>query len=105
MLDPTSDAGRVGAADMAFSSSSFVFALISYTQTIIYPSDASLRSTRIAAIIIISFFAIAAVLQWIFGLRFESYAFGFSLVQFAAIVPAMSSLIKYSYQIRANIIK
>ena len=62
VIDPTSDAGRVGAADMAFSGSSFVFALIAYTQTIIYPSDASLRSTRIAALTVIGLFGLAAIL-------------------------------------------
>ena len=104
LLDPTSDAGRVGGADMAFSGSSFVFALISYTQTRIYPSDASLRSTRVAVSTTVGFFMTALLLQWSFNLRFESYACGFSLVQLAAIVPATCSLIKYSYQIRANMI-
>ena len=48
---------------------------------------------------------IAALLQYAVGLRFESYALGLSLVRFAAIVPGTCSLIKYSYQIRTNIVK
>ena len=47
IINPESDAGRVRATDMAFSSSAFAFALISYIQTLVYPSDASLRSTQL----------------------------------------------------------
>ena len=47
---------------MAFSGSSFVFALIAYTQTIIYPSDASLRSTRIAILTVVGLFLTASIL-------------------------------------------
>ena len=104
IIFPDSDAGRVRATDMAFSSSAFVFALTAFAQTRIYPSDASLRSTRLAISIVVGVFLAAALLQ-LAGVEFESYAFGLSLLQFAALVPATSSLIKYSYQIRSNIIR
>ena len=62
MLDPTSDAGRVRATDMAFSGSSFLFALIAFLQTVIYPSDDSMRSTRTAVSFVFGFFSCAAFL-------------------------------------------
>ena len=64
IIDPNSDAGRVRATDMAFSSSSFVFALIAYIQTIIYPSDTSLRSTNLCVSVVFGFFIVAAFLQY-----------------------------------------
>ena len=104
MIDPTSDAGRVHATDMAFSLSSFIFALTAYTQTIIFPSDTSLRSTRLTVAIIAGLFIAAGSFQLTFKVRFESYA-GLSLVQFAGIIPGSCSLVKYFYQIRSNVIK
>ena len=62
LLDPNSDAGRVRATDMAFAGSSFLFALIAFVQTVVYPSDASMRSTRIAVSLVFGFYAFAAFL-------------------------------------------
>ena len=80
IINPNSDAGRVRATDMAFSSSSFVFALIAYFQTIVYPSDASLRSTNLCVSIVFGFFIVALFLEYGVGLRMENYAFDLSIV-------------------------
>ena len=96
-FDPVSDAGRVGFWDMAFAGSSFVFGLTCYCQTYIYPSDPSMSITRHAAVGVIGAFLFAACLEFMFNCHLESYLFGLSLVQISALVPATSSLIKYSF--------
>ena len=104
IIDPTSDAGRVHPTDMAFSIGSFIFALIAYMQTFVYESDPSLRSTRLAASVIVAAFFTAAILQFEFHVRCELYM-GFSLIIFTALIKAASSLVKYLYQIRCNMVK
>ena len=96
MIDPSSDAGRVNAMDMVFSISSFLFALVAYTQTFMYVSDPSLRSTRVVVSMITVFFIAATLIEYLIGVRFESYC-GFSLILFAAFIKAGSSLVKYLY--------
>ena len=90
---------------MTFAGSAFTFGLTCYIQTIIYPSDASNTITRFAAITVFGTFIFASFLEHIFNCPLENYAFGLSLVRFAAFVPGTCSLIKYYFQIRINIIK
>ena len=54
---------------------------------------------------VIGAFFLVATVEYIFNCPLESYAFGISLIQCSALVPATSSLIKYSFQIKANIVK
>ena len=104
-FDPISDAGRVGFWDMVFAGTAFGFGLTCYCQTFIYPSDPSMATTRYVAMTVIGIFLFAASLEYVLNCPLESYAFGLSLVRFAGLVPATSSLIKYFFQIRANIVK
>ena len=69
-----------------------------------YESDPSLRSTRLAVSIITGSFIIGTFVQYFAKVRFESYT-GFSLILYAAFIKAGSSLVKYLYQIRCNMVK
>ena len=89
---------------MAFSICSFIFALIAYSQTFMYESDPSLYSTRLAISLIVGTFFVATCLEYVLHVRCESYM-GISLIVFAALIKAGSSLVKYLYQIKCNMVK
>ena len=76
---------------------------ILYTQTLIYPSHNCLLSTKIAMGTIITVFMIGAVLETQLDIPFKFYC-GISLINLAAFIKAGSSLIKYLFQIRENIV-
>ena len=103
MIDSTTDAGRVHPMDLLFAQSAFISAAIAYTQTFIFPSHNSLRSTQIVISFICSVFFLAAVLETQFGIPCKRYI-GISLIDLAAFIKAGSSLVKYMFQIRENII-
>ena len=103
MIDPTTDAGRVGIIDLIFAQSAFAFSSIAFTQTLIYPSHKCLHSTKVVVGIVLGIFFFVSVLECLFGIELKSYM-GISLIDLAAIIKAMSSLVKYLFQIRENFI-
>ena len=103
MIDPTTDAGRVGIIDLVFAQSAFIFSSIAFTQTLIYPSHKCLHSTKVVVGIVLGIFFLVSALECVFGVELKSYT-GISLIDLAAIIKAMSSLVKYLFQIRENFI-
>ena len=101
-INPYSDAGRVNNMDMTFAIIAFVCANSCYSQTFIYPSVPSMRSTRILVGLVTAVFFIAAFFECYFGISIKSYS-GISLIILAAFLKAGSSLIKYIYQIVENV--
>lgn len=95
-IDPTTDAGRVHTMDLIFAQAAFFSASCAFTQTIIYPSHACLRSTKIAVAVIITVFFSAAILETCIGIPLKRYCF-ISLIDLAAYIKAGSSLIKYLF--------
>lgn len=89
--------------DLIFAQVAFVSSSITYTQTMMYPSHASLLSTRIIIGVICGVFFLAAVIETVFGVPFKTYT-AVSLIDLAAFIKAGSSLVKYLFQIRENFI-
>lgn len=100
-IDPTTDAGRVHMMDLIFAQSAFFSSSCAYTQTLIYPSHKSLRSTNIVVGVLTVVFLLAATLETRFNIPFKSYSF-ISLIDLAAFIKAGSSLVKYLFQVREN---
>lgn len=95
-INPWSDAGRVNVMDMSFAILAFFCASAAYTQTFIYPSTPSLRSTRVMNGAVVGGFFMAAFLECYLGVALKSYT-GISLINLAAFLKAGSSLIKYVF--------
>jgi hypothetical protein len=69
-IDPTTDAGRVNIMDLIFALQAFVCSSCAYTQTMIYPSHRSLRSTRVIVGTLTTVFLFGAVLETQFNIPF-----------------------------------
>ena len=100
-IDPSTDAGRVNIMDLNFALQAFFCSSCAYTQTLIYPSHKSLKSTKIIVGILLTVFLLGAVLETQFNIPFKSYSF-ISLIDLAAFIKAGSSLVKYLFQVREN---
>ena len=102
-IDGTTDAGRVHIMDILFALEALLCVSCCYVQTIIYPSEPCLKSTKIIAVIVLTVFFLVAFIEFWIGIPLEHYTF-LSLIQLTAIIAAGSFFYRYQHQIRENFI-
>ncbi len=100
-VDPYSEAGRINPMDLTFAIIAFLLGSAQLTQTMIYPSEVCQRSVILGTSAV---FALFFVLFYIDVGKSSHYEqkYGYSLLIYMALAKALSTLVKYLYQIHKN---